>query len=134
VSQWTSPGRIVIGGGGGASVATLAILAGLVSTTTSVGHDVVGYARIDPTGVTEITFEALGRAVSGVTGTLVLYDLDAAAAAATLTWTETAVTRKTASVTVPGSATRYELRLSKSGGGVSDFVVVGGANVLITRS
>jgi hypothetical protein len=125
---------IFVNGGSATETLSLAVLAGLVSTTTSVGHDVVGYARIDPTGVTEITFEALGRAVSGVTGTLVLYNLDAAAAAATLTWTETAVTRKTASVTVPGSATRYELRLSKSGGGVSDFVVVGGANVLITRS
>jgi hypothetical protein len=134
VSQWTSPGRIVIGGGGGASVATLAILAGLVSTATSVGHDVVGYARIDPTGVTEITIEALGRVVSGVIGTLVLYDLDAAAAAATLTWTEGVPTRKTASVTVPSVATRYELRASKSGGSATDLAAMGGANLLITRS
>jgi hypothetical protein len=117
-----------------ASTTTLAVLAGLVSTTTSVGHDVVGYARIDPTGVTEITFEALGRAVSGVTGTLVLYDLDASQPAATLTWTEGVPTRKTASVTVPGGATRYELRASKSGGNTHALAAMGGANLLITRS
>lgn len=132
-------------GGGGTSGGTvipprIEILAGLVSSGTSVGHDVVGYARVDPSAIarsgltTALTLECLGRVVSGVTGTLVLYDLDAAAAAATLTWTETAVTRKTASVTVPGSATRYELRLSKSGGAESDFAVVGGANLLITWS
>ena len=125
------------GGGGGASLpttSTLALIASLASTVTTSGHDVVGYARIDPDSVASLTLEANGRVVSGVTGTLVLYDLDAAAAVATLMWTETAVTRKTASVTVPDAAHNYELRLSKSGGAESDFAVVGGANLLVTWS
>jgi hypothetical protein len=127
-------------GGGTVISPRIECLAGLVSTTTSVGHDVVGYARIDPATyarsgeTTVLTLEAFGRVVSGVTGTLVLYNLDTAATVATLAWTETAVTRKTASVAVPVSASRYELRVSKSGGAVSDFAVVGGATVLITWS
>lgn len=122
------------GASGSPGPTTLALLASIVSTVTTSGHDVVSYAHVDPDGVASITLEANGRVVSGVTGTLVLYDLDAAAAVATLTWTETAVTRKTASVTVPGAAHNYELRLSKSGGAESDFAVVGGANLLVTWS
>ena len=122
-------------GGSGPTTSTLALLASLASTVTTSGHDVVGYARIDPDSVASLTLEANGRVVSGVTGTLVLYDLDAAAAVATLTWTETAVTRKTASVTwTETAAHNYELRLSKSGGAESDFAVVGGANLLVTWS
>lgn len=136
----SAPGLPIVPSGGTVIPPRLELLAGLVSSVTSVGHDVVSYARVDPTALarsgltTVLTLEALGRVVSGVTGTLVLYDLEAAAAVATLTWTETAVTRKTASVALPGSATRYELRLSKSGGGADDFVVVGGATLLVTWS
>ncbi len=98
------------------------LLAGAVSTV--LGADTVaGYGYVDPTGLASLTLEAVGQVVSGVTGTLDLYDLTAAAVVATLTWTETAPTRKTASVTVPGTARLYELRVRKSGGGASDYAL-----------
>lgn len=113
-------------------------LASSKSTTTSVGSESIGHARITPASLaadgktTVLTLEAFGEVISGVTGTLVLYDLTAGAAAATLTWTETDPTRKTASVEVPGVATSYELRFSKSGGGDSDYAYVGGVNIVVT--
>ena len=98
------------------------LLAGVV--TTVLGADTVaGYGYVDPTGLASLTLAAVGQVVSGVTGTLDLYDLTAAAVVATLTWIETAPTRKTASVTVPGSARLYELRVRKSGGGASDYAL-----------
>ncbi len=99
------------------------LLAGAVSTV--LGADTVaGYGYVDPTGLASLTLAAVGQVVSGVTGTLDLYDLTAAAVVATLTWTETAATRKTASVTVPGSARLYELRVRKSGGGDTDYALI----------
>ena len=98
------------------------LLVGVV--TTVLGADTVaGYGYVDPTKLASLTLAAVGQVVSGVTGTLDLYDLTAAAVVATLTWTETAPTRKTASVTVPGSARLYELRVRKSGGGASDYAL-----------
>jgi hypothetical protein len=72
--------------------------------------------------------------VSGVTGTLTLRNLTDATDDATLSWTETSATRKTASVTLPNSAKVYELRLKKSGGAVSDYAVISTANIRITWS
>lgn len=99
------------------------LLAGVV--TTVLGADTVaGYGYVNPTGLASLTLAAVGQVVSGVvTGTLDLYDLTAAAVVATLTWTETAPTRKTASVSVPGTARLYELRVRKSGGGASDYAL-----------
>ena len=98
------------------------LLAGVV--TTVLGADTVaGYGYLDPTGLASLTLAAVGQVVSGVTGTLDLYDLTAAAVVATLTWTETAPTRKTASVAVPGSARLYELRVRKSGGAGADYAL-----------
>ena len=98
------------------------LLVGVV--TTVLGADTVaGYGYVNPTGLASLTLSAVGQVVSGVTGTLDLYDLTAAAVVATLTWTETAPTRKTASVAVPGSARLYELRVRKSGGGASDYAL-----------
>ncbi len=98
------------------------LLAGVV--TTVLGADTVaGYGYVDPTGLASLTLEAVGQVVSGVTGTLDLYDLTAAAVVATITWTETVPTRKTASVSVPGSARIYELRVRKSGGGDADYAL-----------
>ena len=104
----------------------LEILAGLATTTTSVGYDVLGYVTFAAADyarsglTTTLTLEALGLVVSGVTGTLVLFDGDSESAAATLTWTETGLTPKTASVSVP-TETIYQLRFSKSGGGEEEF-------------
>ena len=100
------------------------LLAGVV--TTVLGADTVaGYGYVDPAGLASLTLAAVGQVVSGVTGTLDLYDLTAAAVVATLTWTETetAPTRKTASVAVPGSARLYELRVRKSGGAGADYAL-----------
>ena len=98
------------------------LLAGVVTTAIS-ADTVAGYGRVDPTGLASLTLAAVGQVVSGVTGTLDLYDLTAAAVVATLTWTETAPTRKTASVTVPGSARLYEMRVRKSGGAAADYAL-----------
>ena len=98
------------------------LLAGVV--TTVLGADTVaGYGYVDPTGLASLTLEAVGQVVSGVTGTIDLYDLTAAAVVATLTWIETEPTRKTASVAVPGTARLYELRVRKSGGGDTDYAL-----------
>jgi len=105
------------------------LLAGVASTV--LGSDTVaGYAYVDPAGLTTLTLEAIGLVVSGVTGTLDLYDLTAAAVVATLAWTETAATRKTASVTVPGTARLYELRVRKSGGGDNDYALFSGVSLI----
>ena len=105
------------------------LLAGVVTTAIS-ADTVAGYGRVDPTGLASLTLAAVGQVVSGVTGTLDLYDLTAAAVVATLTWTETAPTRKTASVTVPGSARLYELRVRKSGGGASDYALFSAVSLI----
>ena len=111
VPTWAAPTR-----------SPIPLLAGVV--TTVLGADTVaGYGHVDPTGLASLTLSAVGQVVSGVTGTIDLYDLTAAAVVATLTWTETAPTRKTASVAVPGSARLYELRVRKSGGGASDYAL-----------
>lgn len=105
------------------------LLAATVSTV--LGADTVaGYGYVDPTGLASLTLEAIGQVVSGVTGTLDLYDLTAAAVVATLTWTETVATRKTASVTVPGTARLYELRVRKSGGGDTDYALFSAASMI----
>ena len=83
---------------------------------------------------TVLTLDAIGQVVSGVTGTLTLHNLTDAVDVATLSWTETSATRKTASVTLPGAAKIYELRLKKSGGAVSDYAVILAANLRITWS
>ena len=105
------------------------LLAGVV--TTVLGADTVaGYGYVDPTGLASLTLAAVGQVVSGVIGTIDLYDLTAAAVVATLTWTGTAPTRKTASVTVPGTARLYELRVRKSGGGASDYALFSSVSLI----
>lgn len=83
----------------------------------------VGRLRFDPAlfavpGCTlAVALEAVGDVSdAGLTGTATLHDLTDAADVATLSWTETSATVKTASVTVPGAAHTYELRASLSGG------------------
>jgi len=105
------------------------LLAGVV--TTVLGADTVaGYGYVDPTGLASLTLAAVGQVVSGVTGTLDLYDLTAAAVVATITWTETVATRKTASVAVPRTRRLYELRVRKSGGGATDYALISAASMI----
>ena len=125
----SAPGLPLVGLAGTSSPPPIPLLVGVV--TTVLGADTVaGYGHVDPTGLASLTLEAIGQVVSGVTGTLDLYDLTAAAVVATLTWTETAPTRKTASVTVPGSARLYELRVRKSGGGDADYALFSAVSLI----
>jgi len=109
-------------------------------STTSTSDVVIGGAYFDPAsakiaaGTTTLTLEAVGQVVAGVTGTLTLYNVTDASTAATLTWTETSATRKTAAVSLPAAAKIYELRLKKSGGGAGDYALVYGVNLLVTWS
>jgi hypothetical protein len=114
-------------------------LAGYATTVATV--DVaIGGARFDPADyarpgkTTVLTLDAIGQVVSGVTGTLTLRNLTDATDDATLSWTETSATRKTASVALPDAAKVYELRFKKSGGAVSDYAVILAANIRITWS
>ncbi len=126
----TTGGAYGLAAPAGVPGAVIPLLAGAVSTV--LGADTVaGYGYVDPTGLASLTLAAVGQVVSGtVTGTLDLYDLTAAAVVATLTWTETVATRKTASVTVPGTARLYELRVRKSGGGASDYALFSAVSLI----
>ncbi len=110
------------------------------SDTVSTVDVVVGGTRFDPADyavsgrTTVLTLDAIGQVVSGVTGTLTLRNLTDSTDDATLAWTETSATRKTASVTLPGAAKVYELRFKKAGGADSDYAVVIAANIRITWS
>lgn len=111
------------------------------TTTVSTVDVAIGGARFDPADyaitarTTVLTLDAIGQVVSGVTGTLTLYNLtDSVNAATPIQWTETSATRKTASVTLPTTPKVYELRFKKSGGAVSDYAVISTANVRITWS
>lgn len=101
---------------------------------------VCGGATIDPVDytvsgrTTVYTLSVIGSVVSGQTLTVVLYDLTAVSIAATLTWTETSATKKTASVTAPGSAHIYELRMSCSGSTSAHYGVTHASNIRITWS
>ena len=55
---------------------------------------------------------------------------------ATLTWTETSPTRKTTSVTLPGSAQIWRARVSCAGvvDPLTDYALLGGAHLCITWS
>lgn len=85
---------------------------------------VVGRLRFDPSlyaisGRTlTLTLDVMGDVSSGaLTGTVTLYDLTSVAVAATITVTSTSPgNTQTASVTVPGGATSYELRGIVAGG------------------
>jgi len=101
---------------------TISLLAGL-ATTALESDSAIGCGYFDPTNYATLTLEAIGLVVSGVTGTLELYSVNSSSVVATLTWTETAYTRKTSSVTLPVSATIYELRIRKSGGGAEDYAL-----------
>lgn len=71
------------------------------------------------------TFVVSARVTSGQTGTVVLYDLTADAVAATITVTATAAgTEHTETVTLPGTARRYEVRASVTGTTAAHYLVI----------
>jgi hypothetical protein len=123
-----------------AGSATAALSLAPYTTTVATADEAIGGARFDPADharsgrTTVLTLDAIGEVVGGVTGTLTLRNLTDSTDDATLAWTETSATRKTASVTLPGAAKVYELRLKKSGGAVSDYAVISTANLRITWS
>jgi hypothetical protein len=81
------------------------------------------------------TFVVGGSVTSGDTGTVVLWDVAGAAAAATITITSsTAVTSHTASFTPPASGKTYELRASVTIGTAANYVVVNSTALRVTWS
>lgn len=114
----------------------------LYATTDLSSATACGRCRVDPADLqrgsltTALELEVIGDVSGGgLTGTVELYDLTAAAVAATLTWTETSPTRKTSAVTLPGAAHLYELRVSVAGGSSpSDYLTIGGAQLRVTWS
>jgi hypothetical protein len=72
----------------------------------------------------------VGLVVLGVTGTLELFDPIDAAVVATITWTETTATQKTATFGCPLAPRVYELRVKKSGGGAGDSATFSAVNLI----
>ena len=128
--------RAVLGVPSALQLIPLAPYASTVSTVdVAIGGAYFAPADYAITGKTTVlTLDAIGEVVSGVTGTLTLRNLTDSTDAATLAWTETSATRKTTSVTLPGAAKIYELRLKKASGAVSDYAVISTANIRITWS
>jgi len=107
---------------------------GVVNVEGLAGFTPADYAIAGRTTV--LTLDAIGRVSSGAqTGTLELLD-EANTVVATLSWTETERTRKTVSFTLPGSAVIWRARVSCTGVGdpLTDYAILGGAHVRITRS
>lgn len=85
---------------------------------------------------TVLTLDAIGSVTSGSqTGTLEALNA-AGTVVATLTWTETTPTRKTASITLPGGAEIYRARVSCAGvtDPLTDYALIGGAVLRVTWS
>lgn len=132
-------GQIVVGGGGGGSGPALVPLAGLstvdATQAPTASPAVVGGApvSVDPTVFTGAvwTFCVAGSVVSGQTATVTLYDLTAGSTAATVTISAQTETNYTASITVPGTARTYELRLGVSGTTASHYATLNNAAIQI---
>lgn len=118
-------------------------LGGYATVDGTMGTVVIGgspYALIDTdyarTGLTATwTFVVGGSVTLPDTGTVVLWDVGAAAAAATITVTSaTAATSHSAAMVAPtgASPSTYELRASVTGGGASNYVVVNSAAIRVT--
>lgn len=113
-----------------------------LANSSSATSAIAGYAGFTPAAyaisgrTTTLTLDAIGQVSgAGLTGTLEVLDA-AGSTVATLTWTETTATRKTASITLPGSAEIYRARVSCSGitDPVTEYALLGGANLSITWS
>ena len=113
-----------------------------LANSSSATPAVVGYAGFTPAAyaiagrTTTLTLDAIGQVSgAGLTGTLEVLDA-AGSTVATLTWTETTATRKTASITLPGSAEIYRARVSCTGvvDPLTEYALLGGANLRITWS
>lgn len=92
------------------------------------------YAITDKTTV--LTLDAIGSVTSvSQTGTIEVLD-SSDSVVASLTWTETTPTRKTASIPLPGSAERYRARVSCAGviDPLTDYALFGGAHIRVTWS
>lgn len=112
------------------------------ATSGSAVAEVVGLAGFTPADyavsgrTTTLTLDAIGSVTgAGLTATLELLNA-AGTTVATLTWTETTATRKTTSVTLPGSAEIWRARVSCTGvvNPLTDYALIGGAHVRINWS
>ena len=98
------------------------------------GFTPADYALADQT--TALTLDAIGSVTSGSqTGTLEVLNA-AGTVVASIDWTETTPTRKTAAITLPGSAEIYRARVSCAGvvDPLTDYALIGGAHLRITWS
>jgi hypothetical protein len=124
----------------GSGVEGLSIIGSAINTTSTVDV-VVGGGRFVPSDyaipgrTSQLSFEAIGQVVLGVTGTLTLYNVTDDASAGTLTWTETTGSYKSYSITpVPSGSKIYEVRAKKTGGSLSDYVLFYGVNLRVSWS
>lgn len=104
--------------------------------TTAIGGSPYALINTDylRTGLTATWAFVLGGSVTAPdVGTVVLWDVAGAAAAATITVTlATPVTSHSTTFTAPTIATTYELRASVTGGGVGNYVIINSAAIRIT--
>jgi hypothetical protein len=116
-------------------------LGGYATVDGTLGTVAIGgspYAIIDTdydrTGLTATWEFVLGASVTAPdVGTVVLWDVGAAAAAGTISVTSaTPVTSHSTALTAPVIPTTYELRASVTGGGVGNYVVINSAAIRIT--
>lgn len=114
---------------------------GYATSSTAVAA-VEGFAAFTPadyaiTGrTTTLTLDAVGSVTSGSqTGTLEVLDF-AGTTVASIDWTETTPTRKTDTITLPGSAEIYCARISCAGvvDPLTDYTLIGAAVLRITWS
>jgi len=128
---------------GGTTLPALALIPFFPYATSGAAFaDEVGLAGFTPSDyalsgrTTVLTLDAIGGVTgAGLTATLDVLDA-AGSTVATLTWTETTPTRKTASITLPGSAEIYSAQVSCAGvvDPVTDRALFGGTNLRITWS
>ena len=129
-----------ISGSLGNGVEGLSIIGSAINTTSTVDVVVGGgifvpsyYSLSDR--ATQLNFEAVGQVVSGVLGTLTLFNVTDNASAGALTWTETTGTLKQFSITpVPSGSKIYEVRAKKANGSLSDYALFYGVNLRVSWS
>lgn len=144
MSSWWTPGRIVTGLADTTATVSVPRLIplfgyGTIADATPVVMALAGFTPADYAigGLTTtLTLDAIGSVTSGSqTGTLEILNA-AGTVVASIDWTETTPTRKTDSITLPGSAEIYRARISCAGvvDPLTDYALIGGAHIRITWS
>jgi len=113
----------------------LSIIGSSITTTNTVDAIIAG-GIFTPTSyslanrTTQLKFEAIGQVVSGVLGTLTLFNVTDGTSVGSLNWTEVTGTYKSLSITpVPSSSKIYEVRAKKTSGSLNDYALFYGINL-----